>query len=117
LDEDYNLRLFDNGRDFPIGRFSGGEIDLANLCLRLAISIEIASGAGIDYSFIILDEIFGSQDSDRQRLIFEGLTRLRNRFRQIITISHIEEVKELAEHLIAVEIDPSGNSVATVVTA
>jgi len=112
LDEDYNLRLYDHGEDFPLDRFSGGEIDLANLCLRLAISIEMASGAGIDYSFIILDEIFGSQDSDRQRLIFEGLARLKNRFRQIIIISHIDDVKEMAEHIISVEVDPDGASVA-----
>ncbi|MFH1700611.1 MAG: SMC family ATPase, partial [Candidatus Zixiibacteriota bacterium] len=60
LDEDYNLCLFDRDESFQIERFSGGEIDLANLCFRLAISIEMAETAGIDQSFIILDEIFGS---------------------------------------------------------
>ncbi len=110
LDEDYNLCLYDNGKRFPIDRFSGGEIDLANLCFRLAISIEMASTAGIDNNFIILDEIFGSQDSERQRLIIEGLSRLKNRFRQIIIVSHIEDVKELSENIIEIGIGQTGES-------
>ncbi|MCK5125655.1 MAG: SMC family ATPase [candidate division Zixibacteria bacterium] len=110
LDEDYNLCLYDNGEKFSIDRFSGGEIDLANLCFRLAISIEMASTAGIENSFIILDEIFGSQDNERQHAIVEGLSRLRNRFQQIIIVSHIDEVKELSENIIEIEIDNSGTS-------
>jgi exonuclease SbcC len=110
LDEDYSLRVYDRGEPFAINRFSGGEIDLANLCFRLAISVEMASTAGIQQSFIILDEIFGSQDAERQRMIFEGLGRLKNRFRQIIIISHIDDVKEMAENIISVEVDRSGVS-------
>lgn len=110
LDEDYSLRVHDRGESFPITRFSGGEIDLANLCFRLAISIEMATTAGIDQSFIILDEIFGSQDAERQRMIFEGLGRLKSRFRQIIIISHIDDVKEMAENIVSVEVDRAGIS-------
>ncbi|MDD4051876.1 MAG: hypothetical protein PHR28_08275, partial [candidate division Zixibacteria bacterium] len=110
LDEDYNLCLYDRGELFPSTRFSGGEIDLLNLCFRLAISVTMAETAGIDQSFIILDEIFGSQDRERQQLIIEGLNRLKSRFRQIIIISHIEEVKEMSEHIMSVEVDGSGTS-------
>jgi exonuclease SbcC len=115
LDENYNLCLFDRNESFSIDRFSGGEIDLANLCFRLAISVEMAETAGIDQSFIILDEIFGSQDSVRQELIVNGLAKLKNRFRQIIIVSHIEEVKELAEYIIEVEAKDSGLSHVSVV--
>ncbi|MEZ5360134.1 MAG: SMC family ATPase [Candidatus Zixiibacteriota bacterium] len=114
LDEDYNLCLYDNGEQFSIDRFSGGEIDLANLCFRLAISLEMASTAGIENSFIILDEIFGSQDRERQYLIMEGLSRLKNRFRQIIIVSHIDDVKELSEHIIEVELAGEGASHITI---
>jgi exonuclease SbcC len=117
LDEDYALRVYDRGESFPITRFSGGEIDLANLCFRLAISVEMAATAGIDQSFIILDEIFGSQDAERQRLIFEGLGRLKNRFRQIIIISHIDDVKEMAENIISVDVDAAGISHAVIINS
>jgi exonuclease SbcC len=113
LDENYNLRVYDRNEHFPINRFSGGEVDLANLCFRLAISVEMAATAGIEQSFIILDEIFGSQDAERQRMIFDGLGRLKSRFRQIIIISHIDDVKEMAENIVAVEVDPSGISRVT----
>jgi len=115
LDEDYSLQIYDRGERFPISRFSGGEIDLANLCFRLAISVEMASTAGIEQNFIILDEIFGSQDTERQRMIFDGLGRLKKRFRQIIIISHIDDVKEMAENIVSVEVDETGISRAQAV--
>jgi len=113
LDEDYSLCLYDRGEKFPIARFSGGEVDLLNLCFRLAISVEMADSAGIDHSFIILDEVFGSQDTERQRMIIEGLNHLKKRFQQIIIVSHIDDVKEMVEHIIAVEVDRSGFSRTT----
>lgn len=110
LDKDYNLRLFDRGEMFEVDRFSGGEIDLVNLCFRLAISLEMTAMAGIQQSFIILDEIFGSQDRERQELVMGGLNSLAGRFRQIIIISHIEEIKEWTNNIITVAVDPSGIS-------
>jgi exonuclease SbcC len=103
LDEDYNLQIMDYGHLFGIERFSGGEKDLANLCLRLAISQALTESAGLERSFVILDEVFGSQDSDRRSLIFNGLASLKNRFPQILLITHIEEIKDRVETLIQVE--------------
>ena len=103
LDEDYNLQIRDYGQLFGIERFSGGEKDLANLCLRLAISLALTESAGLDRSFVILDEVFGSQDDDRRSLIFSGLASLKSRFPQILLITHIEEIKHRVETLIEVE--------------
>lgn len=102
LDEQYNLLVMDNGRYFPVERFSGGEKDLANLCLRLAISQALTDAAGIDSAFVILDEIFGSQDDGRRELIFDGLAGLKRRFAQIVLVTHIEDIKNRVECLIEV---------------
>jgi exonuclease SbcC len=102
LDDQYNLLVMDNGRFFPVERFSGGEKDLANLCLRLAISQALTDAAGIDSAFVILDEIFGSQDDGRRELIFDGLAGLKRRFAQIVLVTHIEEIKNRVECLIEV---------------
>lgn len=107
LDEKYNLRLFDYGQFYGVERFSGGEKDLANLCLRLAISQALTESAGLSGSFIILDEVFGSQDSGRKDLIISALGRLKNRFPQILLVTHIEEIKDRVEQLI--EVIPTGN--------
>jgi exonuclease SbcC len=110
LDEDYEIFIYDNGDKFSIERFSGGEKDLANLCLRLAISLMISESSGVEFSFIILDEIFGSQDQVRKENILNGLARLKNRFRQIFLITHIDDIKDSVENLITVLENEDGTS-------
>jgi len=102
LDEDYNLLVYDNGNPYNIERFSGGEEDLANLCLRLAISEVITERAGGVFNFIILDEIFGSQDVVRRQNIMKALNGLSSKFRQIFLVTHIEDVKNYMENIIHV---------------
>jgi len=91
LDDQYNINIYDDGKKYPIQRFSGGEIDLANLCLRLAISDVITERAEGLFHFIILDEIFGSQDRLRQQNIMQELYKLSSTFKQIFLITHVEE--------------------------
>jgi len=106
LDEKYNLRVMDYGQYFGVERFSGGEKDLANLCLRLAISLALTESAGLDRSFVILDEVFGSQDDERKELIVKALANLKARFPQILLITHVEDLKDRVEQLI--EVLPTG---------
>lgn len=113
LDEDYNLRLMDYGQYFGIDRYSGGEKDLASLCLRLSISLALTESAGLDRSFVILDEVFGSQDEQRRDLIFQALAGLKVRFPQILLVTHLEELKHKVETLI--EVRPTGNGWSEVV--
>ncbi len=104
LDEDYNISLYDQGQVFPLHRFSGGEQDLANLCLRVAISQVVAERSGkAPVKFIVLDEIFGSQDVQRQNLILQALLQLQAHFRQIFIISHVETIKEVLPVIVQVE--------------
>jgi exonuclease SbcC len=110
LDENYNLLVYDNGDAYSIERFSGGEEDLANLCLRLAISEVITERAGGVFNFIILDEIFGSQDIYRRQNIMKALNGLSSKFRQIFLITHVEDVKDDMENIIFVTENEEGIS-------
>jgi DNA repair protein SbcC/Rad50 len=110
LDEEYNLYIFDGNVKYPLARFSGGEADIANLCLRLAISQLIASSSGVETGFIILDEIFGSQDLHRKSLILQALNNLSKKFRQIILITHVEDIKDTVENIIEVTESEEGIS-------
>lgn len=110
LDENYNLMVYDEGNAYRIERFSGGEEDLANLCLRLAISEVITERAGGVFNFIILDEIFGSQDIYRRQNIMEALSSLSSKFRQIFLITHIDDVKDDMENIIFVNENEKGVS-------
>ena len=115
LDEHYDLFIYDEGTPYEINRFSGGEEDLANLCLRLAISAVVAERSAIQTNFIILDEIFGSQDALRKRNIITALNALSKKFRQIFLITHIEDVKDYMEHVLRVTEDEVGVSWVRVV--
>ena len=114
LDKDYNLMIYDEGNPYSVERFSGGEEDLANLCLRLAISEVITERAGGVFNFIILDEIFGSQDIIRRNNIMKALSGLSSKFRQIFLITHIEDVKDDMENTILVNEKEDGISIVKV---
>lgn len=111
LDENYEMQIDDQGTPYPVSRFSGGESDLANLSLRLAISRIIADRTGATpINFLILDEIFGSQDPGRKRSVMTALGRLSSQFRQIFLITHIEDIKDSTNYVIRVEELEDGTS-------
>jgi exonuclease SbcC len=112
LDDNYNVLVLEDGVPKPV--ISGGEEDLANLVLRLAISQMIAERAGQQFSLLVLDEVFGSLDESRRHNVVELLRRLQDRFEQVILITHIESVREGLDKIISVRYDEeTGASVVT----
>jgi DNA repair protein SbcC/Rad50 len=103
LTEDYQVTVLEEGVAKPV--ISGGEEDLANLVLRLAISQMIAERAGQPLSLLVLDEIFGSLDEARRQHVLSLLRRLADRFPQVILITHIEQVREGLDRVIRVDYD------------
>ena len=108
LDEAYNVTVMDDGTPKPV--ISGGEEDIANLCLRLAISQLIAERAGQNFSLLVLDEVFGSLDEARRQNVVELLRGLHDRFEQVIIITHIEQVREGLDRVISVRYDEETGS-------
>jgi exonuclease SbcC len=110
LDDQYNVVVHEDGSPKPV--ISGGEEDLANLVLRLAISQMIAERAGQSFSLLVLDEVFGSLDEARRANVVELLRRLHDRFEQVIVITHIEDVREGLDRVVRVRYDAArGTSV------
>jgi len=103
IDENYDILVLDEGEEKPV--ISGGEEDVANLVLRLAISQMIAERAGHPLSVLILDEVFGSLDIERRDNVIQLLHRLGDRFEQVILITHIETIREGLDQVIRVEYD------------
>jgi exonuclease SbcC len=112
VSDSFEFSISDNGKMYPITRFSGGEIDLANFCLRIAITRAIIelSGAGHRLEFLAFDEIFGSQDEDRRMEIMNALALLREQFPQIYIISHIESLRDYFPHLLEVQSSATGST-------
>lgn len=108
LDDQYNILVLEDGQPKPV--ISGGEEDLANLVLRLAISQMIAERAGQAFSLLVLDEVFGSLDEVRRANVVELLRRLQDRFEQVILITHIESVRDGLDRVISVTYDEDSGS-------
>jgi exonuclease SbcC len=98
---EFDFFIYDNGERFPLERFSGGEIDLANLVLRIAISKTLGElSGGSNIGFLAFDEVFGSQDEERRMRIMEAFHTISESYRQIFLISHETEIKEMFERVV-----------------
>jgi exonuclease SbcC len=112
IDDDFNILVEDRGEFYPISRYSGGEIDMIAVSVRVAISEYLMRFGpdGESYSFLILDEVFGSQDIEHREKMIQMLRSLEERFPQIIAISHISDVQGQFDNTLQVVEDEMGNS-------
>ena len=95
LDDDFTVLVHDMGDDYPADRFSGGEQDDIAIALRIALSRFLAEVNEVhDSTFLIFDEIFGSQDEGRRSNLLRALRTQESHFPQILLISHITEVQD-----------------------
>ena len=98
----YEIKVSDQGHKYGMDRFSGSETDLANLALRVAISEHVQFQSGGTVGLLVLDEVFGPLDDDRKDRMLQALERLRNRFRQVLVVTHDNAIKERLPHAIEV---------------
>lgn len=107
VSDDYEITVCDHDGSFhPVSEFSGGEADLIALAIRLSLAQVVAArhGAG-GAGFLILDEVFGSQDEGRRVAILEALRRLRSTYGQILLISHVGGIEEASDMVLSVRRD------------
>jgi len=106
LDESFDIFLEDCGEYYNIDRFSGGEKDNVALSLRIALShylMQIANSN--DSTFLIFDEIFGSQDEIRRNNLLKSLKVQENYFPQIFVITHMDNLDDGFTNKLQVEDD------------
>jgi exonuclease SbcC len=115
--ETYEIRIRDAGLDYGMARFSGSEVDLANLALRVAISEHVRFQSGGAVGLLVLDEVFGPLDDDRKERMLLALERLRGRFRQVLVVTHDTEIKHQLPNAIEVVKLPGRRATARLVSA
>jgi DNA repair protein SbcC/Rad50 len=113
--ETYEIRIRDAGLDYGMARFSGSEVDLANLALRVAISEHVRFQSGGAVGLLVLDEVFGPLDDDRKERMLLALERLRGRFRQVLVVTHDTEIKHQLPNAIEVVKKPGRRATARLV--
>jgi len=115
--ETYELQICDGGRVFGLDRFSGSEVDLANLALRVAISEHVRFQSGGTVGLLVLDEVFGPLDEDRKARMLQALEHLRGRFRQILVVTHDADIKEQLPYAVEVRKLPGRRATARLLNA
>lgn len=114
LRETLDIQIQDRAgvRDYEL--YSGGESFRINFAIRLALSHVLALRAGARLQTLVVDEGFGSQDAiGRQRLI-EAINLVRNDFKKILVITHVEQIQEAFGTQLLVEKTPNGSQVTLV---
>jgi exonuclease SbcC len=115
--ETYELQISDGGHVYGLDRFSGSEIDLANLALRVAISEHVRFQSGGSVGLLVLDEVFGPLDDERKTRMLQALEHLRGRFRQILVVTHDATIKEQLPNALEVLKRPGRRATARLIAA
>ena len=90
--------------------FSGGESFRIDFAIRIALSKLLASRSGAPLPILFIDEGFGSQDFKGQQTMVEAIQSIRNDFKKIIVITHVDSMKESFEEKIEVIKSPEGST-------
>lgn len=75
--------------------YSGGEAFRINFAIRVALAKLLARRAGATIDMLVVDEGFGTQDSQGRDGIVEALQSIADDFASIIVITHIDELRDL----------------------
>ena len=111
---DYSIQVMDGTQLYPLERFSGGEVDAFNLAFRLSISDVITERLGSELGMVVLDEVLGSQDYQRQTSILQGLENLAKSIGQVLMVTHIEGIKDQLQHVWSVSLDSEKGTVLNI---
>lgn len=93
--ESFEIIVNRDDNEVLIETLSGGEKDLAAVCLRIAISqYIIQNNGGGNLGFLALDEVFGSQDENRRGELMNSLHKISKLFNQVFIVAHNKDVEE-----------------------
>jgi DNA repair protein SbcC/Rad50 len=111
LKETLDIQISDGAgmRDYEM--FSGGEAFRVNFAIRLALSQVLAQRAGARLQTLVIDEGFGSQDTQGRQRLIEAINLVRSNFAKILVITHIDDLKDSFPTRIEVEKTTRGSQI------
>lgn len=102
-------------RDYEM--YSGGEAFRVDFALRIALARLLAERSGAEMPTLIIDEGFGTQDAEGIDRLTEAIFAIRDEFRLVLVVTHLEEMKSRFPARIEVRKEPGRGSLARVVFA
>lgn len=94
--------------------YSGGEAFRVNFAVRIALSKILARRAGAQLQTLVIDEGFGTQDTQGRERLVEAINAIQDDFARVLVITHIDELKDTFPVRIEVTKMPDGSMVEVV---
>ena len=114
LRETLDIQISDGAGTRDYEMFSGGEAFRVNFAIRLALSEVLAQRAGARLQTLVIDEGFGSQDTQGRQRLIEAINLVKADFAKILVITHIDELKDAFPHRIEVEKTERGSTLQVI---
>jgi exonuclease SbcC len=95
----------------PYETYSGGEAFRINFSIRLALARLLAQRAGTALQMLIIDEGFGTQDTEGCDRLIAAINSISSDFACILTVTHMPQFKEAFQHRIEVRKTEQGSQI------
>ena len=114
LKDTLDIKISDESgtRDYEL--YSGGEAFRTNFSLRIALAKLMARRSGTKLRTLIIDEGFGTQDSEGIEQLVQAIKEISQDFDKILVITHMENLKNMFPTKIEVSKSPLYGSTFTV---
>lgn len=96
------IQIADTQGTRPYETYSGGEAFRINFSIRLALAKLLAQRAGTSLQLLIIDEGFGTQDTEGCERLIAAINAIANDFSCILTVTHMPQFKEAFQNRIEV---------------
>jgi exonuclease SbcC len=111
LKETLDIQISDSAGLRNYEMYSGGEAFRVNFAIRLALSEILAQRKGARLQTLVIDEGFGSQDTQGRQRLIEAINLVKHDFAKILIITHLDELKDAFPNRIEVEKTERGSVV------
>lgn len=91
--ETLDIKIADELGERSYHLYSGGEAFRTDFALRLALSKVLARRAGARLRTLIIDEGFGTQDSQGLEYLVEAIQEISKDFDKVLVVTHLAELK------------------------
>jgi exonuclease SbcC len=111
LKETLEIQISDSAGIRNYEMYSGGEAFRVNFAIRLALSEILAQRKGARLQTLVIDEGFGSQDTQGRQRLIEAINLVKGDFAKILVITHLDELKDAFPTRIEVEKTERGSTI------
>lgn len=101
--DEVTIWLSDSKGKRDVAESSGAEMVLVSFALRSAMAYLLSMRMGSKVELFVVDEGFGALDSENVVAMKEILTELGKKFNQVLFITHLDSLKDIAKSVINVE--------------